>query len=313
MKNKKILVTGGSGYLGSHLCKQLFRNGYEVYIYDNKPPHHRYFNDHFLGDLRNINDLNVCFRKHDFHCVIHLASRIEVGESLKFPTEFWSVNVGGTINLLHAMKQFNVNNIIFSSTSSVYWPSNVPLKETDCFVKNSVYGNTKHVCEMAIEDSGINYVIFRYFNLAGADPEGDLGECHEPETHLIPTIFNKINNFTIKGDDYNTHDGTCVRDYVHVSDVADAHILALNYLDENRPSEYFNLGSGQGNSILDIINKIELVLGVKVKYTFEKRRTGDPDSLIANIDLAKEVLGFCPKHNIDSILKTAYDWHKNNR
>lgn len=311
-KRKSVLVTGGSGYLGSHLCKQLLKNNYKVYIYDVKRPYHDYYTDFFLGDIRDTSRLDEVFCKvHCFDFVIHLASRIEVGESDKNPTEFWSVNVGGTINVLNAMKKYDCRNIIFSSTAAVYWPSDIPLKETECIVSNSVYGNTKQACEMAIEDSGFNYVIFRYFNLAGADPDGDLGELHDPETHLIPTIFRKINKFIINGKDYNTPDGTCIRDYVHVNDVVDAHIVSMKYLSEGGTPNYFNLGSGKGYSILDIINRIEKVLGIKVHYQYGERRRGDPDSLIADITLAEDVLGYKPKHDIDSIIKTAYNWHEN--
>jgi UDP-glucose 4-epimerase len=313
MKRKNILITGGSGYLGSHLCKQLLKKRYGVYIYDRKIPYHDYYTEYFSGDIRDDVKLNDAFHKVSFDYVIHLASRIEVNESENNPTEFWSVNVGGTVNLLQKMKRFGVEKIIFSSTAAVYWPSNVPLKETECIVNNSVYGNTKQACEMAIEDSGFKYVIFRYFNLAGADPDGDLGEIHNPETHLIPTIFNKINNFTINGRDYETSDGTCVRDYVHVSDVSDAHILAIDYLEQGNLSDHFNLGTGQGYSVLEIIKKIKKILDIDVTYKFGERRSGDPDCLVADITLATEKLGYSPKHDIDSIIKTAYDWHENNR
>jgi UDP-glucose 4-epimerase len=311
MKKKSVLVTGGSGYLGSHLCKHLLKKMYNVYIYDKKIPYHDYYTEYFQGDIRDDEKLHEVFNKYSFDFVIHSASRIEVGESEKNPTEFWSVNVGGTINLLQKMKKFDVKNVIFSSTAAVYWPSKIPLKETECIVNNSVYGNTKQSCEMAIEDSGLNYVIFRYFNLAGADPDGDLGELHDPETHLIPTIFQKINNFTINGKDYDTPDGTCIRDFVHVNDVVDAHLLAIDYLEKNGTPNYFNLGTGRGYSVLEIIKRIEKVLGIKVTYKFGERRRGDPNCLVADISLARKVLGYEPKHDIDSIIKTAYDWHEN--
>lgn len=310
---KKILVTGGSGYLGSHLCKQLLKRRYKVFIYDIKKPYHDYYTEFFRADIRNYSELSKVFMLNDFDLIIHLASKIEVSESMKNPTFFWDVNVGGTTNLLRVMNLYGVDKIIFSSTAGLYWPKNQPIKESDCIVNNSVYANTKRACEMAIEDSGIKYVIFRYFNLAGADPEGDLGECHNPETHLIPTIFEKINNFKIYGRDYNTHDGTCIRDYVHVSDVVDAHLLAIDYLDQEKNSECFNLGNGIGYSVLEIIKRIEENLSLEVNYTFEERRNGDPDSLIADIEMARTELGYDPKHDINSIIKTAYAWYENTK
>lgn len=311
LKRKRVLVTGGSGYLGGHICKQLLKNRYEVHIFDRKKPYHDYYTKFHIGDIRDQSKLYDIFCVgSSFDFVIHLASRIEVGESQKDPTEFWSINVGGTINLIHTMKQFECNKIIFSSTAAVYLPSEFPMSESQPINKNSVYGNTKYVCEMAIQDSGLHHVIFRYFNLAGADPEGDLGELHNPETHLIPILIRKKEDFTILGNNFNTKDGTAVRDYVHVSDVADAHILAMQYLLNGNKSECFNMGSGEGHSILDIIHKVEKVLGLDVNYKFGERRDGDPDCLVADINLVKEVLGFKPKHDIDSIIKTAYNWHE---
>jgi UDP-glucose 4-epimerase len=311
-KNKNVLVTGGSGYLGSHLCKQLLKNRYKVHIYDNKKPYHDYYTEYHYGDIKDIIKLDQTFDKvGDWDFIFHLAARIEVGESEKNPIDFWTTNVGGTINVLETMKKYNCKKIIFSSTAGVYWPSEMPIKETECIVNNSVYSSTKQASEMAIKDSGFKYVIFRYFNLAGADPDGELGELHNPETHLIPTIFQKLNNFNINGNDYNTRDGTCIRDFVHVNDVVDAHLLAMKYLDEDNQSNCFNLGIGKGYSVLDIVKRIESLLDIKIDYKLADRRKGDPDSLVADVSLVKKVLGFDPKHNIDSILKSAYDWHKN--
>jgi len=311
-KNRNVLVTGGSGYLGSHLCKQLLKNRYKVHIYDKKTPYHDYYTEYHCGNIRDIAKLNQVFGKvENFDFIFHLAARIEVGESEKNPIDFWTTNVGGTINVLQSMKIHDCKKIIFSSTAGVYWPSEIPIKETECVVNNSVYSSTKQVCEMAIKDSGFKYVIFRYFNLAGADPDGELGELHNPETHLIPSIFQNLNNFNINGNDYNTRDGTCIRDFVHVNDVVDAHLLAMKYLNEDNQSNCFNLGLGKGYSVLDIVKRIESLLDIKIDYKLSDRRKGDPDSLVADVSLAKKVLGFDPKHNIDSILKSAYDWHKN--
>lgn len=308
METKTVLVTGCSGYLGSVLSKKLKQNGFFVIGLDIKKPTHTYCDIFQQGDICDMGVLNFVFSRGDIDTVFHLAGRIEVGESMKHPTEFWRVNVNGLVNVLHQMKLHSVKNIIFSSSAGVYSPSELPISEKQSINNNSVYGQTKHVCEMAIEDSGLNYVIFRYFNLAGA--EGELGENHEPETHLIPNIFNNLNNFTINGDSYNTHDGTCIRDYVHVCDVADSHVQGANYLNSGKESIILNLGTGKGHSILDIITIIENELGVKVNYHYGEKRLGDPNSLVADTNLAEKVLNYRPKYDILSILKSAYEWNK---
>ena len=250
--------------------------------------------------------VRTVFRNNKIDAVFHLAGRIEVGLSAKDPTKFWEINVGGTLVVLDAMKSYGCDTIFFSSTAGVYWCGNIPVPEDECTTDNSVYSNTKLACERAIEDSGLNYVIFRYFNLAGADNE--MGENHDPETHLIPSILRNLNNVEIFGNDYRTPDGTCVRDYVHVLDVVDAHIAALNLPDVR--CELINLGSGVGFSNLEIVQTIEKITGEKVNYKIGPRREGDPDFLVANIDLAKELLNYEPKHDIESIIKTAYAWEK---
>lgn len=311
MESKTALVTGGSGYLGSILSKKLKLAGWKVVCFDIKKPKHQYYDKWEDGDITQPDDVERTFWNFKIDAVFHLAGRIEVGESMKDPTEFWQVNVGGTANILKYMAMYRVKNIIFSSTAAVYWPTSTPIPEEECLVNNSVYGNTKRACEMAIEDSGLNYTIFRYFNLSGA--EDALGENHEPETHLIPNIFSNLNNFTIYGDQYKTEDGTCVRDYVHVSDVADAHIKAAEMmLEEQKSLGIFNLGSGKGHSILEIINLMETNLGIKVKYKVGKGRSGDPDCLVADTTRARNVLKFNPKHDIVSILQSAYEWYNKN-
>lgn len=253
--------------------------------------------------------------------VFHLAGRIEVSESMKNPTEFWDVNVGGTINILQAMVKNDVNNIIFSSTAGVYKStdlvSNLGGSFHECSettVNNSCYANTKLACERLIADSNLNHLIFRYFNLAGADPDGDLGETHDPETHLIPNILRQPDAFTIYGKDYNTDDGTCVRDYVHVMDVVDAHVEAVKYLNRTIIGRgIFNLGQGKGYSVLEVVSAIKRETGIDVNYTVGDRRHGDPDYLVADITKAQEILNFKPKHDINSIIRTAYAWEKNAR
>lgn len=309
MEIRTALITGGSGYLGSHLSKALKKAGWRTFVYDKVKPTHNYADVCEVADIRDKKSLENVFRKVKFDTVFHLAGRIEVGKSFEEPTEFWEVNTGGTVILLNLMKKYNVEKIVYSSTAGVYLSGGVQIPERECTTSNHVYGNTKLAAEYAIEDSGLKYIIFRYFNLAGADEDGEMGEDHEPETHLIPQILRNLNNFKVFGNDYSTNDGTCIRDYVHVADVADAHILAANYLDGNNSSEIVNLGTGKGYSILDIISLIESHLKVKVNYTIVPRREGDPDSLVANANFALKLLNFKCRYDIIDIIKTAYKWH----
>jgi UDP-glucose 4-epimerase len=283
----------------------LKKEGWDVILYDIKPPLHTYCDTIIIDDILNRNMVQTVFQNNKIDVVFHLAGRIEVGLSFEEPTKFWEVNVGGTLIVLDAMKNHGCDTIFFSSTAGVYFCGRIPVDEDECTIDNSVYSNTKLCCERAIEDSGLNFVIFRYFNLAGADD--DLGENHEPETHLIPLILGNLNNVTINGDDYSTPDGTCVRDYVHVLDVVDAHIEALNLEEKNI---LVNLGSGVGYSNLEVVQTIEKITGEKVNYKIGPRREGDPDFLVANINLAKKLLNYEPKHDIESIIKTAYAWQK---
>lgn len=311
-KRKTALVTGGSGYLGSHLSKTLKRDGWNVVNYDIARPTHDYCDLYVDADIRDSNEIRKVFDRINVDTVFHLAGRIEVGESKLHPTEFWHVNVGGTVNLINAMTYWGVKNIIFSSSAGIYLHSSNPITEDDTLSFNNPYANTKLVCENAIRDSGLNYIIFRYFNLAGADPEGDLGESHFPETHLIPRIFQNLNSFTVNGNDYDTPDGTCIRDYIHVSDVADAHLHGAYYLKNGGDSKILNLGTGKGYSVLEIINLVEKVTGQKVNYKVLPRREGDPKCLVADATLAKNLLTFQPNFDIVDIIETAYKWHVKN-
>jgi UDP-glucose 4-epimerase len=314
---RKALVTGGSGYLGSHLGKALKKAGYYTICFDIKTPQNDSYWDVYLpGNIRSYQDLVRVFALQP-DIVFHLAGRIEVGESILYPEEFWDVNVGGTCNLLNLMRKYDVKNIVYSSTAGVYRSQFTSLSEKAEIDNNNPYANSKYAAECAIRDAKVNSIIFRFFNLAGADPDGEMGEDHEPETHLIPLMFKSLNNekFVINGDDYQTIDGTCIRDYVHVSDVADAHILADNYLQTkytNQPS-LFNLGVGRGYTILEVIDAAQKELNVPIQYTVGPRREGDPRRLVANSDLAKQHLNFKPKHDLKSILKTAYHWHERHR
>ena len=309
METRTALITGGAGYLGSHLSKALKKAGWRTFVYDKVKPTHNYADVCEVADIRDKKSLENVFRKVKFDTVFHLAGRIEVGKSFEEPTEFWEVNTGGTVILLNLMKKYNVKKIVYSSTAGVYLSGGIQIPERECTTSNHVYGNTKLAAEYAIEDSGLKYIIFRYFNLAGADEDGEMGEDHEPETHLIPQILRNLNNFKVFGNDYSTDDGTCIRDYVHVADVADAHILAANYLDGDSSSEIVNLGTGKGYSIFEIISLIEFHLKVKVNYTVVPRREGDPDSLVANANFALKLLNFKCRYDIIDIIKTAYKWH----
>jgi UDP-glucose 4-epimerase len=312
MERKTALITGGSGYLGVHLAKELNQKGWEVITLDLKSKKNKYVSVECIGDIRSSDILKRIFQKYNIDTVFHLAGRIEVGESFKEPTAFYDHNLSGTCNLLHMMNTHGVKNIVYSSSAAVYKQQEQNIKEDDEKAHNSPYGYTKYASECAIKDSGLNYVIFRYFNLAGADPDGEFGENHNPETHLIPRILQNLNNFQVYGSDYNTFDGTCIRDYVHVSDVASAHVDGAIHLHAKGENSILNLGTGVGYSILEIIGKIEEITGQKITYQYLPRRSGDPSRLVADISLAEKVLNFKPKHDIISILKTAHIWQKKN-
>ena len=309
---KTALVTGGAGYLGNHLAKALKKAGYKTICFDIKFPRTMlYWDDTIFGDVRD-SGLNQAFEMNDIDVVFHLAGRIEVGESVEQPELFWDVNVGGTTNLLNLMRKFDVRNIVYSSTAGLYRSSGTDLSEKDQIADNNPYANSKYAAECAIRNSTMNHIIFRFFNLAGADPDGEMGEMHNPETHLIPVMFENLNNFIINGKDYRTPDGTCIRDYVHVSDVADAHVAAAEYMQTrmaNQPTT-FNLGTGKGHSVLEVIETATKELGISITHKFGKKREGDPPRLVAITDLAKKHLKFKPKHDLKSILRTAYAWHE---
>jgi len=311
MERKTAFITGGAGYLGSHLAKRLKEQNWRVIIFDKqdiKKVYHPYFDRWHSGDILEYNRLECAILEEKVDVVFHLAGRIEVGASANEPVTFWNVNVAGTANVLRLMQHHNIKNIVFSSTAAVYRTKDNEIAENDLVLSKSVYGNTKIACEQMIKDSKFNYAIFRFFNLAGADPECKIGENHEPETHLIPQIFKNLNNFVINGNDFRTKDGTCVRDYVHVLDVVDALILGYEYI-HNSNSLIMNLGSGKGHTVLDIINIIQNKFNVKVNYIYGPRRSGDSDILVADIYLARLILNYNPKYTIEDIVETAYKWH----
>ncbi len=309
---KKVLVTGGAGYLGKHLAKALYKAGYEVYCIDRVKANCKYYHKELKADFcENPRSLYNFFIE-DIDTVFHLAGRIEVGMSWDYPIHFWKDNVLATLHLLDMMKEYKVPNLVYSSSAGVYKPKKNSLIESDPIGFNNPYANSKIAAENAIRDSGINHTIFRFFNLAGADPDGEMGEDHEPETHMIPLLFENLNNFVINGDDYETKDGTCIRDYVHVSDVAEAHLLAMDYLNtwKTGQSAVVNLGTGVGYSNLEIVNLVKDILGIDIQYQFGPRRQGDPSRLVANIESAKNLLSFKPKYDISDIIETAYSWYK---
>ena len=308
---KKVLVTGGAGYLGKHLAKTLYNAGHEVYCIDRIRANCKYYQEELEADFRKYpNTLHRVLIK-NIDTVFHLAGRIEVGLSWSEPISFWQDNTMSTMHLIDMMKKHDVPNLVYSSSAGVYKPKDGLISESDPRGYNNPYANSKIAAENAIRDSGINHVVFRFFNLAGADPDGEMGEDHIPETHMIPLLFQNKDDFTINGNNYQTKDGTCIRDYVHVSDVADAHLLAMNHLNTWKQGQTatINLGSGVGYSNLEIVNLAKEVLGLDIKYKFGHRRHGDPSMLVANIDHAKSLLGYKPKYDISDILKTAYSWY----
>lgn len=319
-----ILVVGGAGYIGSHAVKELLKNGYEVVIYDNLSTGHKELVAKqvafVLGDLANINQLRLVFSQYPITAVMHFAANAYVGESVVNPQKYYINNVRNTLNLLQVMLEFGVKYFIFSSTCATYgMPMELPLTEKHDQNPINPYGRTKWMVEQILKDYSeaydFHYVALRYFNAAGADIDGEIGEWHEPETHLIPLVLDTaIGNreyLSVFGDDYDTKDGTCIRDYIHVTDLAQAHVLALAYLQKTKQSDVFNLGNGEGFSIREIINIAKKVTGKDIPIKIEARRAGDPDQLIGSSQKAMEQLGWKPQFNkIETIIETAWEWHQ---
>lgn len=321
-----VLVLGGAGYIGSHTVYELIENGEDVVIIDNLETGHieavhpdaRFYK----GDIRNAEFLDEVFSKEKIDTVIHFAANSLVGESVTNPLKYYDNNLYGTKVLLSAMVKHNIDKIVFSSTAATYGnPENIPILESDRTEPTNPYGETKLSMEKMIKWTGkahnIKYVALRYFNACGAHENGKIGENHNPETHLIPIVLQAAlgqrEYVTIFGDDYNTPDGTCVRDYIHVIDLAQAHILAMKYLREGNESNVFNLGNGVGFSVNEIIESTRKVTGIEIKAVMGERRAGDPDILVASSEKAKKILGWNPKYtNIEKIIDTAWQYHKNN-
>jgi UDP-glucose-4-epimerase GalE len=321
--NKNILVTGGAGYIGSHTCKALRNAGYNPIAYDSLIYGHKDFVKWGLfeeGDILDKEKLAAVFEKHRPDAVIHFAAFAYVGESVEDPSKYYWNNVAGTLTLLDVMKKHGVKKIVFSSTCATYgYPLTVPISEKHSQNPINPYGQTKLTVEKILHDFDIAYGIksisLRYFNAAGADPAAEVGEDHNPETHLVPLVLNAAagfsENITVFGNDYDTPDGTCIRDYIHVSDLADAHVLALKKLEMKSRSDFFNLGNGSGYSVMEIIKTAENITNVKIPYNIGQRRAGDPDRLISNSTKAFEQLGWKPQFgDIEIIVKHAWQWHK---
>jgi UDP-arabinose 4-epimerase len=315
------LVTGGAGFIGSHVCKALARAGSLPVTFDNLERGHDWavrWGPLERGDLRHIDDLRQAFRKWRPSAVIHLAAYAYVGESQGEPLKYYENNIGGTAKLLQVCGEFAVNEIVFSSSCATYGvPARLPLTEADPQAPINPYGYTKLAVERMLQDAetalGIRHVVLRYFNAGGADPEGEIGETHDPETHLIPLVLLAASGrqpaIKIFGDDYPTDDGTCVRDYVHVSDLADAHVAAINWLESGEPSHSFNLGNGQGFSVAKVIQMSEAVSGKLVNAEIHPRRSGDPPILISDSRKARRLLGWSPKHpDLRTQIEHAWRW-----
>jgi len=318
----RILIVGGAGYIGSHTNKILAASKRRTVVLDNLSCGHRklaQWGDFFYGDLSRPADLLRCFKKYDFSAVIHLAAFTSVGESVADPDKFYRNNIANTINLLGAMRASGVKKLIFSSSAAVYGnPEAVPITEGSRLSPLNPYGRTKLMMEQAMADYatayGLKYVALRYFNAAGADPDGATGEIHNPETHLIPlaiqSVLGRRGALKVFGVDYPTPDGTCLRDYIHVCDLARAHLLALRYLEKGGKSAAFNLGNGKGFSVLEVIRAVERVSGRKVPVNMSPRRPGDPPVLVASSIRARRILGWRPQFpNIEDIIRHAWNWH----
>lgn len=320
----RILVLGGAGYIGSHTVYELIDEGYEVVIVDNlqtgfrKAVHPEAV--FYEGDIRNRKFMDSVFEKEPIDGVIHFAASSQVGESMRDPLKYYSNNLCGTEVLLESMVAHHVDKIVFSSTAATYGePENIPIVETDKTLPTNCYGETKLSMEKMFHWTSLahplRFVSLRYFNACGAHPNGKIGEAHNPETHLIPLILQVPNNqreyISIFGNDYDTKDGTCVRDYIHVNDLAQAHILAMKYLCDGGESSIFNLGNGVGFTVKEVVEAARRVTKHPIPAKEEERRAGDPSTLIASSEKAKRVLGWKPQYaELETIIDTAWKWHK---
>lgn len=319
-----ILIPGGAGYIGSHAVRQLIEEGYRVTVVDNLQTGHLKAihpdAEFFKGDIRDREFLRMVFSEVKIDGVLHLAANSLVGESMEKPLMYFDNNVYGTQVLLEVMEEFKVKHIVFSSTAAIYGDQRtMPITEYMAANPSSTYGETKLTMEKMMKwceaAHGLKFVSLRYFNVAGAEPSGTIGEDHRPETHLIPVILQVANgqrkSISIFGNDYDTPDGTCIRDYIHIEDLISAHILALKYLFDGGKSDIFNLGSSQGFSVLEIVDAARAVTGRPIPEVVVKRRAGDPAYLIASSEKAASILGWKPaRTSIKEIINDAWNWHQ---
>ena len=327
-----ILVTGGAGYIGSHCALALLEKGEDIVIFDSLELGHKEtvetlrnvgakgkLVDFIQGNLQNFDDINSVFKKHKIDAVVHFAAYSQVGESVKNPEKYYFNNVYGSLNLFKAMLENGVKKIVFSSTAATYGePDYTPIDENHPQLPINPYGSSKLMIEKILDDYdkayGLRSVRLRYFNVAGADSKTRVGEWHEPETHLIPNIlkatFSGGQTFQMFGTDYDTIDGTCVRDYINIEDLADAHLLALDYLNNDGDTNYFNLGTKTGNSVKEVFSACETVTEQDIPVDIMPRREGDPATLVADNSKAQKMLGWNPKHTLTESIKTAYEWDK---
>lgn len=319
----QILVTGGAGYIGAHTAKRLSAAGLETIVLDNLATGHRGFarwGAFIQGDVGDAATLDRLFTSRTIDAVVHFAAASQVGESVREPLRYYQNNVGGTITLLDAMRRHKVANLVFSSSCAVYGPPfDVPLTEDHPCAPISPYAKSKRMIEDIMEDlacaGSLNYMALRYFNAAGADPEAEVGERHNPETHLIPLVLQialgQRDHLDIFGDDYDTPDGTAIRDYIHVQDLADAHILALRHLQNGGASGALNLGNGQGHSVRQVVEAAREVTGHEIPVRLAPRRAGDSPRLVGDAAKARALLGWRPNYSdIRQIIATAWAWHQ---
>ena len=318
-----ILVTGGAGYVGAHACKALAKRGYRPIAYDNLVYGHEAavkWGPLEIGDIADRARLDAVIAQYRPQALMHFAAFTYVGESVADPGKYYRNNVAGTLSLLEALRDHGIGKMVFSSTAAVYGtPDMVPIGEAAAKAPINPYGLSKWTSEQMIADfgaaHGLRSAVLRYFNAAGADPDGELGECHDPESHLIPLAMQAVTGhgpaLTLFGDDYPTPDGTCIRDYIHVADLADAHVRALEWLDGNSGAHAFNLGTGHGASVRQVLDAIERVAGQAVPHAIGPRRVGDPAELVSDPAKAMRELGWTPKmSDLDHIVATAWAWHR---
>jgi len=320
---QSVLVTGGAGYIGSHACKILARAGYQPIVFDNFSRGHREavrWGPLVEGDLADRERLIIALETHQVTAVMHFAAYAYVGESVADPAMYYRNNLGGSLSLLEAMRATRVDKIVFSSTCATYGiPADSPIRETAIQLPVNPYGETKLAIERALrwyeQAYGLRSVSLRYFNAAGADPEGEIGELHEPETHLVPlvlqTALGQRSHIDVYGTDYPTGDGTAIRDYIHVQDLAEAHVRALEHLRAGRESAALNLGTGYGHSVREVIAAAEAVSGRNIPWRAAARRPGDAPVLVADASLATEQLGWrAQRSDLHTIIRTALTWHE---